>query len=67
MRLVFGVIEKLLDIAREALVARGEQQRVDELEQEVVALRRELNELKSYRDRVEVAEEALRILRTQQG
>lgn len=58
---MFGVLEKLVDLAREALIARGDHALLLEIEQEVVALRRELNVLKDYRDRREVEDEAQRL------
>ena len=61
------MIEKLLHLACEALENRGEYKLILEIEQEVVALRRELNSLKDYRDRREVDDEAQRLARTQQG
>lgn len=64
---MFSVIEKLIDLARETLIARGEHQRLDELEAEVVELRHALNALKDYRDRREVEDEADRLVRLQEG
>lgn len=64
---MFMVLEKLIDIAREALIARGEHQRLDELEEEIITLRRELNALKDYRDRREVDDEAMRLVHKQEG
>jgi type II secretory pathway component PulJ len=64
---MFGVIESLIEIARQSLILRGEHQRLDELEEEVVTLRRKLNELLDYKERREVADEAARIVRLQEG
>lgn len=56
---MLGVLEKVIELALEALKARGDAQLLAEVQAEMVTLRREVNELKDYRERREVEDEAL--------
>lgn len=59
---MFSVLEKLIVLATEAIKARGDAQLLAEIEIEVTSLRRALNDLKDYRDRREVEDQALLLL-----